>query len=75
FKPGRTVYTNLACLCRYHHRIKQMPGWHCEQDDHGALTWTTPTGQRFITRPPPEDGEEPPDIAPVPDPGEDIPPF
>ena len=58
---GRTIYTNLACVCRFHHQIKQAPGWHCEQDDRGRLTWTTPTGLRFITRPPPDEGEEAPD--------------
>ncbi len=75
FPGGRTIYTNLACLCRFHHQIKQLPGWHCAQDHRGRLTWTTPTGLRFITRPPPDDGEEPPDITPAPDPAEDIPQF
>ncbi|GAA0617976.1 hypothetical protein GCM10009547_20290 [Sporichthya brevicatena] len=74
---GRTVYFNLSALCKHHHRaetfrnhpptwqghrIKHMPGWKCSQDEHGVLTWTTPTGQVFITRPPPPVGDEPPDF-------------
>ncbi|WP_019873539.1 HNH endonuclease signature motif containing protein [Sporichthya polymorpha] len=59
---GRTVYFNLSALCKFHHRIKHMPGWTCSQDEHGVLTWTTPTGQVFITRPPPPVGDEPPDF-------------
>ncbi|WP_019877564.1 HNH endonuclease signature motif containing protein [Sporichthya polymorpha] len=84
---GRTVYFNLSALCKFHHRIKHMPGWTCSQDEHGVLTWTTPTGQVFITRPPPPVGDEPPDFeqpAPTPwaraasrtaDFDEDNPPF
>jgi hypothetical protein len=56
--PG-TVYSNLGCLCRFHHQIKQLPGWHLEQDDRGRFTWTTPTGIRFITYPPGDEGEPP----------------
>ena len=60
---GRTVYTNLGCLCRFHHRVKQLPGWHLTQDQHGTFHWTDPAGRVFITRPPPPDGgEEPPDF-------------
>lgn len=64
FPAGKTVYENLAALCRFHHQIKQMPGWHCEQDRHGWITWTTPTGARFVTRPPPHEGDDPPDFLP-----------
>ncbi len=59
---GRTVYTNLGCVCRLHHQVKQMPGWHVTQDHAGNLTWTTPTGRVFLTRPPPPDGAEPPEF-------------
>ncbi len=72
---GRTVYVNLGCICRFHHRVKQFPGWHVRQDSGGTFTWTDPTGQVFITRPPPPDGEEPPEFCPEPAPDEDIPPF
>ena len=71
--PG-TVYFNLGCLCRFHHQVKQLPGWHLEQD-HGRFIWTTPTGIRFIVHTPPDDdGAEPPDFASY-NPGDDIIPF
>jgi hypothetical protein len=44
--PG-TVYFNLGAVCRFHHQIKAMPGWHLEQD-RGRFLWTTPNGMRFI---------------------------
>jgi hypothetical protein len=76
---GRTIYTNLSALCKHHHRIKHMPGWTCTQDEAGVLTWTTPSGQTYLTRPPPALGDEPPDFvtpAPArPEPADDIPPF
>ena len=71
---GRTVYVNLGCVCKFHHRVKHMPGWHLEQDARGRFTWTTPTGIRFITRPPPGDGDEAPDFARA-DSADEIPPF
>jgi hypothetical protein len=71
--PG-TVYFNLGCLCRFHHQVKQAPGWHLEQD-HGRFIWTTPTGLRFIVHPPPDDDDaEPADFAPY-NPADDLPPF
>jgi hypothetical protein len=68
---GWTRYWNLGCLCRFHHQVKQMPGWHLEQD-RGRFIWTTPTGLRFITYPGADDPDaELPDFikdltAPVP---------
>jgi hypothetical protein len=60
--PG-TVYFNLGALCRFHHQVKQLPGWHLEQD-RGRFIWTTPTGVRLIVRPSPDDkGAELPDFA------------
>jgi hypothetical protein len=55
--PG-TVYFNLGCLCRRHHQVKQMPGWHLEQD-RGRFIWTAPNGMRFIVHPPPDDPDDP----------------
>src|SRR5882757_2316671 len=61
-KPGGlTIRQNLACFCRRHHQIKQLPGWQVTQGDHGELTFTTPTGRSYRTRPPNPDGTEPPD--------------
>jgi hypothetical protein len=72
--PG-TVYTNLGALCRFHHQIKAMPGWHLEQDDRGRFIWTTPHGIRFVVHPPPDDDAGPPDFAPAPEPTDDDVPF
>jgi hypothetical protein len=48
---GRTTASNLAVLCRRHHRLKHSPGWSAEIADDAAMTWTTPSGQRVTTRP------------------------
>lgn len=53
---GLTIRRNLACFCRRHHQIKQMPGWTVVQGDHGELTFTTPAGRIHRTRPPNPDG-------------------
>jgi hypothetical protein len=57
---GPTIVRNLAVLCRKHHRLRHLPGWDCEQGDGGELTFTTPTGRRYKTRPPNIDGTEHP---------------
>lgn len=48
---GTTDEQNLynACLC--HHRMKDAPGWSVAQHPDGRLTWTTPTGHRYTSRP------------------------
>ncbi len=48
---GTTDEHNLyhACLC--HHRMKDAPGWSVTQHRDGRLTWTTPTGHRYSSRP------------------------
>ena len=48
---GPTDQTNLACLCRHHHRMKQQPGWQVAMTPDGVLTWTTPLGDSFTTWP------------------------
>jgi hypothetical protein len=60
-KGGLTIRRNLACFCRRHHQIKQLPGWKLEQGDYGELTLTTPTGRKYRTRAPNPDGAEPSD--------------
>ena len=49
---GPTSTTNLAFLCRNHHRLKHHTGWKVTQHGDGTLTWRTPTG-RIKTEPPP----------------------
>jgi hypothetical protein len=48
---GPTSPTNLVVLCRHHHRLKHSPGWSAKLAPDGKMTWTTPTGRSFITRP------------------------
>jgi hypothetical protein len=80
---GDTATDNLCCLCRHHHRlIHQAPGWQLHALPHGALRFTTPTGQVLITRPAgPSDDQRPPprtNNGPPPagdPPGDDPPPF
>jgi hypothetical protein len=48
---GPTAASNLAVLCRRHHRLKHSPGWGAELTPDGVMTWTTPSGQRVTTRP------------------------
>ncbi len=46
---GPTAASNLACLCRRHHRIKQRLGWRAELRPDGTLVWTDPTGRTRTT--------------------------
>jgi hypothetical protein len=48
---GRTCECNLAPLCRHHHRCKQSEGWQLRQPRPGVMSWTTPAGRRYVTRP------------------------
>jgi hypothetical protein len=57
---GPTIRRNLACFCRRHHQIKQLPGWTITQGEHGQLSFTTPTRRIYRTGPPNPDGTEEP---------------
>ena len=48
---GPTADTNLICLCRRHHRVKQRPGWSVTLAADGTVTWTDPTGRVRTTAP------------------------
>ncbi|WP_101394774.1 HNH endonuclease signature motif containing protein [Phycicoccus duodecadis] len=48
---GVTSPTDLACLCRRHHRLKQQGRWRPTLDPDGTLTWTSPSGTRRGTEP------------------------
>jgi hypothetical protein len=50
---GATSDVNLSALCRPHHRLKQQPGWRLARYADGTLAWRTPTGHRYLRRPPP----------------------
>jgi hypothetical protein len=70
---GRTVRINLGAQCRRHHRVKHLPGWACAQDPDGTLTFTTPHGRVYRTRPPTATGgERPVETVPL---VEEDPPF
>jgi hypothetical protein len=47
---GETNATNLAHLCRVHHRLKER-GWSVELEDDGVMHWTSPFGRRRTTLP------------------------
>ncbi|MEZ0356598.1 DUF222 domain-containing protein [Mycobacterium sp. SA01] len=49
---GPTHPSNLACLCRKHHLLKTFyAGWSDRQHPDGTITWTSPTGRTYTTRP------------------------
>jgi hypothetical protein len=41
---GPTAAGNLICLCRRHHRTKQLPGWVVRLQADGSAVWTDPAG-------------------------------
>lgn len=48
---GATEPENLYCLCRRHHRIKQLHRWFVRALGAGALEWTDPVGRVRYTHP------------------------
>ncbi|HWK90942.1 MAG TPA: DUF222 domain-containing protein [Luteimicrobium sp.] len=49
---GTTDVTNLAHLCRTHHRLKHGTRWDVRQvGNDGTLSWTSPTRRRHVTTP------------------------
>lgn len=48
---GWTDHDNLASFCRWHHTLKSGQQWKVLQakDGSGELTWTSPTGRRYVT--------------------------
>jgi hypothetical protein len=52
---GETHPSNLALLCRRHHRLKHHRGVRVEQRRPGELLWTLPTGHTYETGPQPGD--------------------
>ena len=65
---GPTTATNLACLCRRHHRVKQRPGWTATLHADAPMTWTDPHRphpHHPPRRPPPPHPPSPP-AAPTP---------
>ena len=46
-QPGPTATWNLACLCRFHHRLKTHSPWRYEMTAPGTFEWTSPHGHRY----------------------------
>ncbi|GAB3023550.1 hypothetical protein GCM10011376_34840 [Nocardioides flavus (ex Wang et al. 2016)] len=46
-QPGPTTTSNLAALCRFHHRLKTHTGWRYETTAPGVFEWTAPHGYRY----------------------------
>ncbi|WP_300681042.1 HNH endonuclease signature motif containing protein [Nocardioides sp.] len=49
--PGQTSSTNLAPLCRHHHRLKTHSGWQYQHLEPGVFLWTTPAGRQYLRTP------------------------
>ena len=45
--PGQTSTSNLAQLCRFHHRVKTHGGWTYQLTHDTVFTWTSPLGRRY----------------------------
>ncbi len=50
---GSTSAAGLRMLCRRHHRLKTHHRWRPLLDPDGAITWTSPAGATYRTKPPP----------------------
>jgi hypothetical protein len=46
-QPGPTSTDNLACLCRFHHRLKTHSAWRYRMVEPGVFEWTSPHGHRY----------------------------
>lgn len=52
YPDGHTSEFNLYAGCRHDHLAKtHAPGWHVEQHPDATITWTTPTGHTYTSRP------------------------
>ncbi|MEV6906845.1 DUF222 domain-containing protein [Amycolatopsis sp. NPDC051071] len=59
---GETNVADLVTYCKRDHRLKDEPGWTYHLEPDGTLRITTPTGQTYLSEPPPLHGprSEPP---------------
>ena len=49
--PDQTRSSNLARLCRFHHRLKTHTAWTYRRLPDGTYHWTSPTGGTWIVDP------------------------
>ena len=45
---GETSSSNLACLCRLHHRMKTHGGWSYAMVEPGVFLWRSPRGYTWL---------------------------
>ncbi len=45
--PGQTRPSNLAALCRRHHRLKTFTAWTYHRTPDGTYAWVSPAGRRY----------------------------
>lgn len=50
---GSTSATDMASLCRQHHRWKTHHGWQPHRQPDGGTRWTSPTGKTYLSDRPP----------------------
>ncbi|MEV1130958.1 DUF222 domain-containing protein [Agromyces sp. NPDC049794] len=48
---GETDASNLAVLCRHHHRLKHESGWRVTHEVGGVMRWMSPAGHVLRTLP------------------------
>ncbi|MBD3926258.1 DUF222 domain-containing protein [Nocardioides cavernae] len=46
-QPGPTRTSNLAALCRFHHRLKTHTAWRYQMTEPGTFEWTSPHGHHY----------------------------
>jgi 5-methylcytosine-specific restriction endonuclease McrA len=47
-QPGPTTSSNLAALCRFHHRLKTFTAWTYRVIAPGVFEWTSPHGHKYL---------------------------
>ncbi len=52
-RGGATTDAGLASACRHDHGLRHEGGWTVEHTEPGQLTWISPLGRRYRSRPPP----------------------
>jgi hypothetical protein len=50
---GPTSARNGEGLAKHDHILRDLPGWSVTGDGNGTVTWTTPSGHTYTSRPPP----------------------
>jgi hypothetical protein len=67
-QPGPTRTDNLACLCRFHHRLKTHSAWTYRMVEPGIFEWTSPHGHRYRRDHTGTTDLDPPDLPGIPRP-------